>query len=400
MGRILVPPDKLMEVADWFLQGKHEMERMLNFLSGRIDFVQQGWSGATQERFFQEFQVSRQSMSVTIERLSTVAQELIFISKNFTQVDGEKVVLDVPGNGKPTEAEIAATQWWGKVENEIDYASEVGKEFVLGASAAFTEDVTLGILHKNYDSDHPFANTLGGLAGHTFASVLGILGTVVGGAGEAGSFALDLTGIGAIVGVPAGVLSVGMMAAGSNLAFKGISGGFEQTKDMYRLMNEKDAKAAETSKPSGVKTEKNTHSEGKEQTTGKKFSEMDSEEQLKIAKDYAQKSPIEIPENATMKPKSMKDGYEQITYNWRDDTYRYEVRWHTRTSGAPEDQGNTWVIQRTVPGTGGQKPKTFFKIGENEWVEGYKWYDAIAARKQGTATSEQVRILDQGHWKE
>lgn len=29
MGRILVPPDKLMEVADQFLQGKHEMERML-----------------------------------------------------------------------------------------------------------------------------------------------------------------------------------------------------------------------------------------------------------------------------------------------------------------------------------------------------------------------------------
>ncbi|WP_197492033.1 WXG100 family type VII secretion target, partial [Paenibacillus jamilae] len=70
---------------------------------GRIDFVQQGWSGATQERFFQEFQVSRQSMSVTLERLSTVAQELVFISKNFTQVDGEKVVLDVPGNGVPVK---------------------------------------------------------------------------------------------------------------------------------------------------------------------------------------------------------------------------------------------------------------------------------------------------------
>lgn len=34
------------------------------------------------------------------------------------------------------------------------------------------------------------------------------------------------------------------------------------------------------------------------------------------------------------------------------------------------------------------------------WVEGWKWYDAIKARKEGTATKEQVEILDRGHWKE
>nr|WP_241970776.1 DUF4280 domain-containing protein [Brevibacillus sp. Leaf182] len=131
-----------------------------------------------------------------------------------------------------------------------------------------------------------------------------------------------------------------------------------------------------------------------------KFSEMGEEQQLNIAKEYRKNAPIEIPENANMKAKSMNDGYEQITYKWNDGTYKYEVRWHTRTSGAPVEQGNTWVIQRTIPGSGGQKPKSFYKIGENEWVEGYKWYEAIAARKAGTATPEQVRILDQGHWKE
>ncbi|SYX84025.1 DUF4157 domain-containing protein [Paenibacillus alvei] len=132
----------------------------------------------------------------------------------------------------------------------------------------------------------------------------------------------------------------------------------------------------------------------------KKFSEMSAEEQLAIAKHYAQRAPIEIPENANMKAKSMNAGYEQITYTWNDGTHKYEVRWHTRTPGAPIDQGNTWVIQRKVPGNGGQQPQTFYKIGENEWVEGYKWFNAIDARKAGTATPEQVRILDQGHWKE
>ncbi len=146
MGRILVPPDKLMEVADQFLHGKHEMDRMLNFLSGRIDFVQQGWSGATRERFFQEFQVSRQSMSVTLERLSTVAQELIFISNNFTQVDGEKVVLDVPGNGVPIKTASSGEGWLHKIFEQIGKA-EITKPKPNWKLASYKEKFS-GILHR------------------------------------------------------------------------------------------------------------------------------------------------------------------------------------------------------------------------------------------------------------
>ena len=131
-----------------------------------------------------------------------------------------------------------------------------------------------------------------------------------------------------------------------------------------------------------------------------KFSDMTESEIVKIVERYRKKAPIEIPDTAKYKAKSMADGYEQISYKWNDGTYKYEVRWHTRTSGAPEGQGNTWEIQRTIPGNGGKKPSTQFLIGENEWVEGWKWYDAISARKNGTATQEQIELLDKGHWKE
>ena len=131
-----------------------------------------------------------------------------------------------------------------------------------------------------------------------------------------------------------------------------------------------------------------------------KFSDMTESEIVKIVERYRKKAPIEIPDTAKYKAKSMADGYEQISYKWNDGTYKYEVRWHTRTSGAPEGQGNTWVIQRTIPGNGDKKPSTQFLIGENEWVEGWKWYDAISARKNGTATQEQIELLDKGHWKE
>ncbi len=131
-----------------------------------------------------------------------------------------------------------------------------------------------------------------------------------------------------------------------------------------------------------------------------RFSEMTKDEIAKIVEEYRIKAPIGIPDTAKIKAKSMTDGYEQISYKWNDGTYKYDVRWHTRTSGAPKDQGNTWVIQRTIPGSGGTKPATQFLIGENEWIEGWKWYDAINARKNGTATKEQIELLDRGHWKE
>ena len=136
---------------------------------------------------------------------------------------------------------------------------------------------------------------------------------------------------------------------------------------------------------------------------GVKFSEVTPDVAMKIAQDFQTRAPIEIPDVATVKASS-KVGYEQITYKWNDGTYKYEVRWHTRTADAPLDQGNTWVIERTIPGNGGQKPQSFFKIGntgtEADWVTGKEWYEAIAARKAGVATLEQVKILDLGHWKE
>ncbi len=91
----------------------------------------------------------------------------------------------------------------------------------------------------------------------------------------------------------------------------------------------------------------------------------------------------------------MADGYEQIRYTWKDDTFKYEVRWHSKTSGAPSGQGNTWVITKEIPGSGGQKPQSFYKIGNTgtdaDWIKGKDWFDAIAARKAGTATPEQYK---------
>ena len=119
-----------------------------------------------------------------------------------------------------------------------------------------------------------------------------------------------------------------------------------------------------------------------------------------MAEYYRENAPIKIPESASVKVQSMTNGYEQIKYEWSAKGYAYEVRWHTRTPGAPVDQGNTWVVRKRLPGEGGRMPQNLYKIGENEWVTGKMWHDAVTARSAGTATTEQIEILNKGHWKE
>ena len=86
---------------------------------------------------------------------------------------------------------------------------------------------------------------------------------------------------------------------------------------------------------------------------------------------FSKRSPVKIPENAKIKVQSKPAGYEQIVYKWRDANYKYEIRWHTRTPGAPVDQGNTWVVERITPGTGGNtKGVTHYLLEDNTWVTG------------------------------
>ena len=129
------------------------------------------------------------------------------------------------------------------------------------------------------------------------------------------------------------------------------------------------------------------------------FSDLTEKQIIEIAKAYRERSPIEIPGYAAYQAKSMTDGYEQIIYKWSNEGFKYEVRWHTRTSGAPTDQGATWVVQRRLPGSGAIKGSSAFFV-DGTWIPGYQWYAAIAARKAGTATPEQIELLDKGHWKD
>ena len=121
----------------------------------------------------------------------------------------------------------------------------------------------------------------------------------------------------------------------------------------------------------------------------------------------ANRSPIHIPKNATVK-KEDKNGYKQVKYTWTRGKYKYIARWHTRTPNAPKEQGNSWVIERHLVGKGfgpdAHPAERHIYIrtnkGKGKWVNKTIWQDAIRAQRQGVATDEQKELLSNGHWKD
>jgi uncharacterized protein YukE len=425
MAKIQIPADLMMEVARRLRVGKDQLKYILEQNFSRTAALMNEFEGETASRFRSLHEENTKALNLVPLNLQKAADELETIVNKFVDVDsgivhipdliGEKSIYDYAGDFfKPDFGTIGPAHTSFAQLNEMPDAKYVSSErppreepekgfgdhvsdFFEGAWKPLS---TLGndIVKLGEQMEEDPVGTIGGMARDAIAAPVegAVNGATFGwnylwGTGgareqvkeyvETEQQKIEGQGPSSYAGIAASTFAMHIL--GRRLEIKGKLGEGKK----YTLREEDQDKL------------KDKVSEGTP-NANKKFSDMSADEQLIIAKQYSQKAPIEIPENANMKAKSMADGYEQITYKWNDGTYKYEVRWHTRTSGAPADQGNTWVIQRTIPGSGGNKPQSFFKIGETEWVEGYKWYDAIAARKAGAATPEQVRILDQGHWKE
>ncbi|MBB6022932.1 WXG100 family type VII secretion target [Paenibacillus sp. JGP012] len=93
MSTIKVTPEQLLHVSKQIEQGRQQLESIRNDLTARIGFIESQWAGATQERFFYDFQQSRPVLNRALESMVKSSQELVAIAERFQQADQEQVSL-------------------------------------------------------------------------------------------------------------------------------------------------------------------------------------------------------------------------------------------------------------------------------------------------------------------
>lgn len=91
MSTIKVTPEQLLHVSKQIEQGRQQLESIRSDLTARISFIESQWAGATQERFFFDFQQSRPVLDRALESMVKSSQDLKVIAERFQQADREQV---------------------------------------------------------------------------------------------------------------------------------------------------------------------------------------------------------------------------------------------------------------------------------------------------------------------
>ncbi len=93
MSTIKVTPEQLHHVSNQVDQARQQMESIRGNLTRQIMFIQTLWMGATQERFFYEFERSRPILDKALESMVETSKELKDIATRFENADAEQVSL-------------------------------------------------------------------------------------------------------------------------------------------------------------------------------------------------------------------------------------------------------------------------------------------------------------------
>ncbi|TDL65744.1 WXG100 family type VII secretion target [Paenibacillus amylolyticus] len=90
MSTIKVTPEQLHHVSNQVDQARQQLESIRSDLTRQIMFVQMVWMGATQERFYYEFEQSRPILDKALESMVKTSKELKDIATRFQDADAQK----------------------------------------------------------------------------------------------------------------------------------------------------------------------------------------------------------------------------------------------------------------------------------------------------------------------
>lgn len=85
--RIKVSPEQIRQMASQFRQGSEQSRQVLANLNSTVETIQTEWEGITQQRFFQEFEQWKASMTQFAQQLEDIARQLDGVAARFETVD-------------------------------------------------------------------------------------------------------------------------------------------------------------------------------------------------------------------------------------------------------------------------------------------------------------------------
>lgn len=90
MTMIKINPEQLFQIAQQVDLGRQQLEQMNRQLYGHLVSMQSLWMGMTQERFFQDYELSRPVLERALEHMVKMALELRTIATRFSEADAEQ----------------------------------------------------------------------------------------------------------------------------------------------------------------------------------------------------------------------------------------------------------------------------------------------------------------------
>jgi WXG100 family type VII secretion target len=87
MANIKISPDQVRQMSNQFKQASEQSRQMLATLNSSVDGAQGQWEGMTQQRFFQEYEQWKASMTQFAQQLDDISNQLNSVATRFETID-------------------------------------------------------------------------------------------------------------------------------------------------------------------------------------------------------------------------------------------------------------------------------------------------------------------------
>lgn len=90
MARINITPEQVRQSAQQFKQASQQSQEIVNRLQSSVNTLGAEWQGMSKERFYQQFEQWKGSMTQFVQLLNQIGTEMDAIAARLASADGQQ----------------------------------------------------------------------------------------------------------------------------------------------------------------------------------------------------------------------------------------------------------------------------------------------------------------------